>query len=70
MKYRVITWLILGTVGSFVFYDSRRVKHLFGLHFLSSLPVRDYDESDYDYKFWELALAKEHDKFGNILNTD
>ncbi|CAG9320532.1 unnamed protein product [Blepharisma stoltei] len=60
---------IIGTGYYFIFHGSS-MKEKFEIKYLSNLPAKDYDASDYDYKFWELVLTKPHEEYGRLISTD
>ena len=66
--------VLVGTVilGSFLalIYRSHNLKRKFELNYLNSLPPKEFDPEDYDYKFWEVILTSPHAKYGNLINTE
>lgn len=46
------------------------MKEKFEIKFLTQLPPKDYDQADYDYKFWELILSKPNEDYGKTISTD
>ena len=80
-RYAISTWwfhfkLQAATWGAIIFFiiylfrKSRILREQFEIRYLTSMPPKDYDPSDYDYKSWELVLTKPLETTGQILSTD
>lgn len=64
------TWLpFVGLVG-YALFDARWSKREFEIRYLGDMPAKEYEEEDYQYKFWEFALAAKHSKYGETISSD
>jgi hypothetical protein len=70
LKDHIVTWTAATLFIGGLLYQRRKILTLFELDYIESQPVRDYDEEDYDYKFFELPLAITHPKFGTLVDTE
>jgi hypothetical protein len=70
LKLQVATWAIIGSSFIYFFYKSKRLREKFEINYINQLPVKDYEPSDYDYKYWELVAIDPKNEKPQILNTD
>lgn len=68
-KQQLVTGIL--TIGTLVYLinKSKRLREKFEIRYLTQMPVKEYEPSDYDYKYWELLRTKPENN-NHILNTD
>lgn len=64
------TWVPLAALGVLIVYDARVNKRKFEVRYLSDSLQKEYEAEDYQYKFWEFALAAQHAKYGDAISSD
>lgn len=65
----ISSWFIIIGLSYYVYHRSKKLREKFEINYLTQLPAKDFDHSDYDYKYWELLLTQPLPT-GEILNTD
>lgn len=69
-KMQLVTWGLICSGFFYVFSKSRSLRERFEIRYLTQMPVKEYDSSDYDYKDWELVLTRPTEESGQVLTTD
>ena len=63
-------WGSLGAITAYTLWDARDNKREFEIRYLGDIQQKDYAEEDYQYKFWEFALAAKHAKYGEVVSSE
>lgn len=70
LKHSLLTWTMVIGGSLYVLYKSKSMRKKFDINYLTQLPTKDFDEADYDYKFWEMVLSVPDKNIGPSLTTD
>jgi hypothetical protein len=70
LRERIGAWTFLLGVALLTIYKSSKLQRKFEINYLNSLPAKEFDAEDYDYKFWEVILTSETPSYGNLINTE